>query len=167
MLVYDHAEELAEWLGSRLGITFIQPYVTIGVVRGWDLVAVVLYNQFEPPNIHVTFATTTPRWASRQVIGRLLAYPFHELGCLRISAITRVTNQPTRVFLRRLGFRQEGFHPQYYADDDGVSYGLLKSDAMKWIEDSNEQRWRINSASGGPVSGGERPVPEQHPDGFD
>jgi ribosomal protein S18 acetylase RimI-like enzyme len=139
MLVYGHDDELAEWLGNRLGISFAPPYVAIGVVRGVVLVAAALYNSYEPPNIQITFATTTPRWASRQVIGRILAYPFCEIGCRRISAVTRARNEPARAFLERLGFRAEGFHPQYFHDDDAVSYGLLQRDAQKWIEGYNVQ----------------------------
>ena len=153
MLVYGHDEEVAEWLGAQLGIAFASPFVTIGVVRGDQLVAAILYNQFEPPNIHVTFATTTPRWASRQVIGRLLAYPFHELHCRRISAITRRGNRPARAFLERLGFLAEGLHPEYFPDDDGISYGLLKRHAWKWIEDYHEQGPQGSNAAQ-PADGG-------------
>ena len=34
MLVYGHDDELAEWLGAQLGISFAPPYVAIGVMRG-------------------------------------------------------------------------------------------------------------------------------------
>lgn len=147
MLVYGHDQELAEWLGWRLGIKFAQPYICIGVVRGETLVAACLYNNYQPPNIEITFATTTPRWASREVIRQILGYPFCQLGCLRISALVHAGNEPTRSFLCRLGFRQEGFHPSLYADDDGVSYGFLKRDAQKWLEGFHEQGQPERSAA--------------------
>lgn len=139
MLVYHHDEALAEWIGWQLDCKFAPPYKCIGVMRGDKLVAAVLYNNFQLPNIQMTIASVSPRWASRQVIGRLFAYPFHELRCRRVSAVTKAMNQPARAFLSRLGFVPEGFHPQLFEDDDGVSYGLLKNDARKWIEDFDGQ----------------------------
>ncbi|HEX4571513.1 MAG TPA: GNAT family protein [Dongiaceae bacterium] len=137
MLVYQADEQLAAWIGGQIGVAFSPPYVCIGIVRGETLVAAVLYNDFQPPNIQMTIASITPRWASRQVIARLLAYPFLELQCLRVSAVTRATNEDARRFLARLGFHQEGHHPLLFPDDDGVSYGLMRSDAEHWLEGLN------------------------------
>ena len=136
MLVYGEDEALAAWVGERLGMAFSPPYVCIGVSRE-TLVAAALYNNFQLPNIQITFVTTSPRWATRQVIARILAYPFVELGCARVSAVTEVTNRDARRFLRRLGFRQEGYHPELFQRGDGVSYGLMKHDALKWLEKSH------------------------------
>jgi RimJ/RimL family protein N-acetyltransferase len=164
MLVFGEDELLAEWLGRQLGLRFSPPYVCIGVVRDDQLVAVALYNNYEPPNIQMTFATTTPRWATRQMIGRLLAYPFRELGCLRVSVVTRDTNRPTRAFLCRLGFRQEGFHPSMFGEnDDGVSYGLMRNDAQKWLEESHESPEHARAAES--RNDGGRTDQAKHPDG--
>jgi hypothetical protein len=138
MLVYGHDEQLAAWIGEQLGARFTPPYSCIGILRHDQLAAACLYNNFMPPDIQMTIASVTPRWASRQVIARLFGYPFLELGCLRVSALTRVHNLPARDFLARLGFRQEGYHPQMFLDDDGVSYGLLRADANHWLEVPHE-----------------------------
>jgi RimJ/RimL family protein N-acetyltransferase len=45
------------------------------------------------------------------------------------------TNQPARAFLCRLGFKQEGIHPDALPDGDAVTYGLLRKDAARWLED--------------------------------
>jgi RimJ/RimL family protein N-acetyltransferase len=135
--IYDD-ELLAQWVGVKLGRQFQLPCRCIGVSRGDELLAVALFNNYDPPNIEITFVTTTPRWASRQVIGRILAYPFRELGCRRLTAVTSARNIPTRAFLRRLGFSEEGFHPELFEDSDGVSYGLLRRNAERWLEHYHE-----------------------------
>src|SRR5713226_1900011 len=110
-----------------------QACVTIGVVRANEILAVAIYNQWQHPNIHITFVTASPRWASRQAIAAILRYPFVQLECKRVTAITEATNQSARTFLCRLGFKQEGYHPDLFASGDAVSYGLLARDAARWI----------------------------------
>jgi hypothetical protein len=149
MLVYGHDGALAEWVARQLGCTFAPPYTCIGIMRADVLIAACLYNNFEPPNIQMTIASVTPRWASHQVIGRLFAYPFLELGCRRITAVTGSNNTRARMFLSRLGFRLEGIHPELFEHDDGVSYGLLRRDAQKWLESHDV---KSTQAAGSPGS---------------
>jgi RimJ/RimL family protein N-acetyltransferase len=134
MLIFGHDHELAQWANDRLNIPeFRQPYVAIGVARHSEIVAVAIYNNYQHPNIEITFVTSTPRWATRQTVASILRYPFVQLRCKRITAITEATNQPARAFLCRLGFREEGHHPDLFPTADGVSYGLLAQDAARWI----------------------------------
>jgi len=146
MLVYDN-DLLAEWIGFMLGRKFLPPYQCIGVMRDNVLLATALFNNFDWPNIEITFATTSPRWATRQAIARILAYPFHELECRRLTAITGRQNRAARAFLLRLGFCEEGHHPALFEHDDGVSYGLLKRDAQKWLEIFDVESTNTTSAT--------------------
>jgi RimJ/RimL family protein N-acetyltransferase len=77
--------------------------------------------------------TSSPRWASRGAIRTLLRYPFVQLRCARITAVTDAHNAQARAFLRRIGFRPEGFHADALPNADALSYGLLAKDAARWI----------------------------------
>jgi RimJ/RimL family protein N-acetyltransferase len=136
MLLYGHDRELSLWVGERLGlagpIRGVDP-TAIGVVRGGRVVAVALFSNFQPPTIEITFATTTPRWASREAIRGILGYPFVQLACKRVTAITEECNGPARAFLERLGFAKEGIHPDAFPSGAAVSYGLLRRDAERWL----------------------------------
>lgn len=138
MLLYGHDRELSLWVGERLGINrpikSVDP-TAIGVVRSGRIVAAALFTNYQPPTIEITFVTTTPRWASREMIRGILAYPFVQLECKRITAVTEACNIPARSFLERLGFRQEGIHPDAFPSGEGISYGLLRADAARWLED--------------------------------
>lgn len=138
MLLFHCDDALAKWAGDQLGMEMIGPYACIGVARQGQIVAVALYNNFRLPNIEVTFVTTTPRWASRSTIGAILRYPFIQLGCSRVTAITEATNQPARAFLCRLGFKQEGCHPDYFPSGEAISYGMVRSDAQPWIAEEHD-----------------------------
>ena len=136
MLVYGHDRELSLWAGKRLGLDGpIRGYdpVAIGVARGGAIVAVALFANHQGPNIEITFVTSTPRWASHEMIRGILSYPFVQLACKRVTAVTEACNTDARAFLERLGFCQEGTHPDAFPSGDGISYGLLRKDAERWL----------------------------------
>jgi RimJ/RimL family protein N-acetyltransferase len=133
LLVFGYDKELAQWAGARLGVPDFGLSVAIGVARNSEIVAVALFNNYRHPNIEITFVTSTPRWATRQTIAVILRYPFKQLGCKRLTAVTEATNQPARAFLCRLGFTQEGYHPDALPTGDAVTYGLLAKDAARWV----------------------------------
>lgn len=152
MLLYNHTQYLARWAGDRIGVSDFGPCQAIGVIRNAEIAAVAVFNQFRWPNIEISFVTADPRWATRQNIREIMGYPFNKLQCKRLTAITEHTNQRTIAFLCRLGFREEGYHPDVFENGNAaITYGLLRKDALRWIEDipSGEKR-RLASSS--PVS---------------
>lgn len=141
-LVFGQEEFVSRWIGERTHITNFGSCVTIGVA-GPDgkLWAGALYNNWRPPTIEITFAVEDKRWQSRAAIACILRYPFVQLGCLRITAFTAASNDRARTFLTNplIGFKQEGYHPNGFLDDDAVSYGLLRKDC-RWVKPSDVKR---------------------------
>jgi RimJ/RimL family protein N-acetyltransferase len=135
MLIFGRDRELAQWAKIKLGVEDFGPCACIGVAHKGEIVAVAVYNGFAWPNIQVTFVTSSPRWASPGAVRAILRYPFVQLRCKRVTALTESRNLAARAFLERLGFRQEGIHPDAFPSDDGISYGLLARAAARWIED--------------------------------
>lgn len=133
MLIYGHKRVLAQWAGERLGISDWGPCETIGVLRRGEIAAVAVFNQYRPPNIEISFVVTDPRWATPDAVKAIIGYPFNQLGCKRLTSVTEATNQRARAFLCRLGFRQEGIHPDALPGGDAVTYGLLRKDAARWL----------------------------------
>lgn len=141
MLLYGHDVALSRWAGDQLGIRDWGPCSAIGVVARGNLVAAAVFHCYRDPDIEISFVTTDKRWATPQTVRGIMRYPFIQLGCKRMTAITGATNQSTRTFLCRLGFRQEGYHRDAFHADDAVSYGLLRKDAARWLaEDTTWQR---------------------------
>lgn len=140
MLLFGRDDALARWAGDRLGITSFGPSRSIGVLRRGDLAAVAVFHQYRPPaDVEISFVTATRYWATPQDVCGIMRYPFITLGCKRLTAITKAANETTRTFLRRLGFKQEGYHVDAFADDDAVSYGLLRKDAARWLGESKSR----------------------------
>lgn len=133
MLLFNCDQALAKWAGDRLGMEIAGPNTSIGVVHKGQIVAAAVFNNFRLPNIEVTFVTSSPRWASKGAVRAILRYPFLQLGCKRVTAITEAKNHPAREFLCRLGFKEEGIHPDALPTGDAITHGLLRKDAAMWI----------------------------------
>ncbi len=135
MIVLGYDRELSLWASSRLGISPFQNSVAIGVAHGGKIAAVAVFDLYSDPDIRITFVTESARWASPGAVSFILGYPFRQLGVKRLTAITEASNQRARAFLCRLGFKQEGIHPDLFPSGEGISYGLLRKDAEKWLKE--------------------------------
>lgn len=131
-MIYGHDAALAKWAGDRIGVSDFGPCRAIGIIRKQTLAAVAVFHHYRAPDIEISFVTATKHWATPQSVRAIMRYPFVQLGCKRITAITKATNQPTRAFLCRLGFEIEGFHPDLYPDGDAISFGLLRR-KCRWV----------------------------------
>jgi RimJ/RimL family protein N-acetyltransferase len=136
MLIYGHDEAVAAWAGERLGISDWGPCRAIGVMRDGAMAAAAVFHQYRHPAIEISFVTANRRWATPRTVRGIMRYPFIQLGCKRLTAITEEANQPTRAFLVRLGFKQEGIHPDAFLSGAAVSYGLLRDDAARWLAEA-------------------------------
>lgn len=109
-----------------------EKYVCIGIARGGELIAGVVYNDYRGHSIHASIASADPRWASRRTLKAIFAYPFVQLKCGRITTYCGGAMTEVRRFNERLGFTQEGLLRQGFGDDDCVVFGMLREEC-KWI----------------------------------
>lgn len=133
-LIYHHDDIVADFV-RRLLIGDVDSFGecrAIGVVTKGQLIAGVVYSNFYGRDIQASIASTTPKWASKTVLRAMFQYPYLQLGCSRITAQTRGQNVKAQIFLRKLGFRQEGILRQWYTDDDAILFGQIKSECP-WI----------------------------------
>lgn len=147
MLLYAHDREMARWAGDRLGISDFGPCRAIGVIRRGELAAVAVFHCYRHPNIEISFVTCDRHWATPQTVRGILRYPFVQLGCKRLTAITERKNQPTVAFLYRLGFRLEGTHPDVFESGDALTFGLLRKDAERWLTEDVTIGQKFTSAA--------------------
>jgi RimJ/RimL family protein N-acetyltransferase len=142
-LVLDRSPAVAAWVAGRIpqmtGAADFGPSTAIGVVSedGRALGGVVFHN-YQPRfrNIEVSFASETPRWLTRNLIRQILAYPFDQLACQRITAITPKRAKAARAFLDHFGFKREGVVRRGFGNDDAVISGMLKREWMR-------SRWAV------------------------
>ena len=138
-LVFGADQAVAEWVCERVahvgGAASLGQSVAIGVTDGNDLLAGCVYHNWieQYGNIEITFAAASPRFATRGVIRELLAYPFLQWECRRVSLVVPHDAKRTAKFVTGLGFVREGcvrhfFAPKHHA----LIFGMLRKefDAM-------------------------------------
>ena len=114
-------------------------YEALGVIDAQgDLVGGCLYTNFRPApdrqggDIEM-WAVGNGRWLDRGVMQELFGYPFNQLGCHRVTCITRRKGRDARRLLEKLGFRLEGVVRQgLKPHGDAMVYGLLKHEC-RWL----------------------------------
>ena len=137
---------VAEWVRER--VRFVEhwgPCRAIGIARGAELIAGVVYNNHRGPTIEASIASTEPSWCSRRNLAAIFAYPFRQLDCTRLGACTEANDAPVRAFLSRLGFREEGLLKSALPERlDAVIYGMTPEEC-RWLRNTEQH-----------VQGGER-----------
>ncbi len=127
----DILDENLEMFGfDRNGMPLFQ---TLGFARGGETLCVVIVYQYSSPNIFMAFAATSPRWASKENVRALGVWVFDDLGCGRITTLTKKNNKRSRKFQEGVGFIHEGKLRRATDDGDVIIYGLTKEDHKAWL----------------------------------
>ena len=101
------------------------PYCGWLVKDGEAVAGVVVLNNYEQGlSVDLTFAGRLDARAARELC-RII---FDDLKVRRVTAVTRMSNAFARAALLRFGFVREGVLRCRFANEDGIIYGLLRSD---------------------------------------
>lgn len=125
-------DAFASWCAAKIGLPrpFDAPYTTMGVFDGSQLIAVILYNNYQPEAGVIEFhgAGITPRWLSRSVLKSMFQYPFEQLGCQMVVTRNSANNDRLKrilsaysfehITIPRLRGRDEGERIFWLTDDD-------------------------------------------------
>jgi RimJ/RimL family protein N-acetyltransferase len=127
-IVWDQPERVMRFVASRVGETELFGYSAIGLERDGDLVAGVLYEQHNGPNVMMHVASDGSRhWMTPAYMAACFRYPFLQLGVNRVSGLVRADNKDAQRFDEALGFKPEGVLREAAADGtDLILYGMLK-----------------------------------------
>lgn len=134
-------EFVAHYVRARIGNirnAELGPLAAFGAVRDGVLIGGVVFYRYTGHDIHFAAAADRSDWiASRGTLAALFDYPFCQLGCARVTAMTGRRNGRARDLLKRLGFREEGIHALALDGiQDAVSYGMTRP-SCRWLRTSN------------------------------
>lgn len=129
----EETEFLRAWLEERLPDTNLgNDSVCIGVWRDDKLAAVAGFCNYKHVDIEISFASDNPRWATKETIAYILAFPFMQLKTQRCTAMVLKSNKRCRKLLNGLGFKEEGRHAHAGPNLETMfSYGMTRQDYMK------------------------------------
>lgn len=127
-------DTLARWCAERIGLprSFEPPYTTMGVVDSNSLVAVILWNNFQPEAGVIEFhgAATDKRWLNRRTLGAMFRYPFAEVGCQMIVTRNAESNTSLHRMLASYGF-DRFFIPRLRGRSQGETIWTLTDDQWR------------------------------------
>ena len=129
-IVWDEPERIMRFVADRVGEKELFNYTAIGLEKDGELVAGVLYEQHNGPNVMMHVASDGSRhWMTRAYMAACFKYPFLVLKCNRVSGLVRADNVAAQRFDEALGFKLEGVLRQGAADGtDLFFYGMLRSE---------------------------------------
>ncbi len=124
---------LKAWLEKRLdGTRAGDDSWCIGVWRDEKLAAVAGFTNYRNVDIEILFASDNPRWATKQTVAYILAFPFVQLKTQRCSAMVLKSNRRVRKLLVGIGFKEEGRHLHAAKNLETIlSYGMTRAYYME------------------------------------
>lgn len=136
MLLYGADKDVCEWVSSHIfgEADRFKNGVGIGVVRDNTLIAGVVYSNYcTNHSLEMSVASVDKRWATRHNIKAFFSFPFIQLGLERVWTQCSAEQEGVIMFNKRLGFKQEGYHPRGWPlGGDSLSWGMLREDC-KWL----------------------------------
>jgi RimJ/RimL family protein N-acetyltransferase len=132
-LIYGRDDDVAAWVAERIphvgaGVGF-GPCRAIAVARDGVMAAGVVFHDWQPRSgtMQISCAAASPRWASRQVIKTLLAYPFDKAGAQKIWVAIPHDNERAIRFNKGIGMKQEAVLRHHFgAKRHAVILSMLK-----------------------------------------
>jgi hypothetical protein len=136
-LLYNADEMVAEFVAARVPHMQGRPFgkhVAIGVIRKESLVGGVVFHNMrvfngKPFDIEMSGAFDSPSWCLPGTLRKLFAYPFVDLGCVRMTTITGRKNKRARRVDEGLGFKLEGVvRKGIDGKEDAMIMGMLREE---------------------------------------
>ena len=129
-------DRMADWIAARIpgmeADNLRRHAATVGIVVNGELIAGMAIGGEERGNCEITFAADSPRWATRETIAKLMAWPFRK--CHRVTTRIAASNRRAIRFNLGIGFKQEGVIRQGWGDEDCILFGLLRCEAPEWMK---------------------------------
>lgn len=165
----DENRVLLDWAAKR--IPWLKPHASmkaLGVIEGPDLshplLAVCIYHGYVEPQVidgktwyglcEISFAASSPKWATRRTISNLLRIPFMQYNCRKVMTVIPSTNKRAIRFNEGIGLKAEGtLRHQYAKGVHACIFGMLRSEFdARWLNPAKASNKRtepgkqVNSA---------------------
>lgn len=128
-VVYGADDLIDEWMAQTLGKRSAVPFTGLGIVSGDRLVlGAKFFNQYAG-DITLAMVAKPEAGFKRRAFARLMAYPFNQLGLVRVTAEIPLSNVQSINAAQWLGFVREGVKRRAAPDGGHVGvFGLLRKD---------------------------------------
>jgi RimJ/RimL family protein N-acetyltransferase len=127
-VLFDRSDDVMRFVAGLTGESRYDDHATIGLEQDGRIVAGVVYQGYNGPNVLMHFALDGSRHLiTPAFVCAAFMYPFQVLGCHRVTGLVRADNRAAQVLDEHLGFVREGVMREGAGDrSDFIVYGMLK-----------------------------------------
>lgn len=136
-LIIGKNEKVAKWVAKRIpfvGDSGFGACTTVGVTdtNGKEMAGIV-FHDYQPQFKTMAFsiAASTPRWVTRRLIGKILVYPFEELGIMKLWTATPSSNERALRLAKGLGFTKEATLAHHFGRDHAIINRMMLKDYLR------------------------------------
>lgn len=132
-IIFD-VYKIGPWVCQHAGGTWVPGKSTgIGLERDGELIAGVLYEDFNGAQVICHIAATAKNWtANREYMWMIFDYPFSQMKVKRITVPVAESNIVARAFVEGLGFELEFIAEDAHPDGGLVIY-KMKPQNCRWL----------------------------------
>lgn len=132
MIVFD-VDRIGPWVCERAGGTWVKGRGTgIGRERDGQLIAGILYEDWNHANVVCHIAGVGKNWLNRNLLWVMFDYPFRQLGVKRITTTVAQSNTVSQRFTEHLGFTLETRLLDAHPSGDLFIYRMMAADC-RWL----------------------------------
>ena len=127
-VLFDRKDEVMRFVARQTGESRYDDCSTIGLEKDGEIVAGVVYQGHNGPNVLMHFALGGSRHLiTPAFVSAVFMYPFQVLQCHRVTGLVRADNVSAQLLDEHLGFVREGVMREGAGDrEDFIMYGMLE-----------------------------------------
>lgn len=127
--VHFDCDEAARYVGDALHIPVdLRWHNAIGVRRDGELIAGVLYTDYNRHSVAAHIAAHDRRWITKDVLWSIFYWPFTVLGVRVIFGYVAESNTHALALDLKLGFKEHARVPDVFEDGDLLILSMYKQD---------------------------------------
>lgn len=126
-------ERVFDLVSRYTSISRVEDQKGVGLEIGDDLVAGVVYGEYNRVNVWMHVAIVPNRRATMEFVWYVFHYPFVELGCKRVSASVEASNAASRRLCEHLGFEQEAVLHGAASDGGDVILYVMWKESCRYV----------------------------------
>lgn len=135
-LVFDQPARVGAWVAQQVGQTADWgSFYAMGVEMNGELVAGVVFDNFNGSNATAHIAIAKPCKAAREMIRHAFVYAFRHCGLRRLTGMVPATEPKTLAFDRHLGFEEECVMKHAAPDGSDMYVLVMWPDKCRWLRE--------------------------------
>ena len=116
-------------------------FEALGLERDGELIAGVVYNEFTGPDVQMHVAAIPGRrWLTKEFLWFAFAYPFVQLGCVRVSGRVGSKNKDALRLNYHLGFEYEATLKHAILDEDLILL-VMWQEKCRFLNMKGARKW--------------------------